>query len=264
VRIITANVNGIRSAAKKGFIEWLTDTQADFVCLQEIKAQLDDLSQDLIAPKHYASYFHCAQKKGYSGTGIYSKHQPDQVVSGFGVAEFDDEGRYTALRFGNLWIISVYFPSGSSSEDRQAAKFRFLDVFLPHLQNLRQQGFEIALCGDVNIAHQQIDLKNWKGNIKNSGFLPEERAWMTHLFDVEGFVDVYRQIDPLATDTCYTWWSQRGQAYNNNVGWRIDYHITTPGLAKFAKQQQIYKDERFSDHAPLIIDYDCELATFSA
>jgi exodeoxyribonuclease-3 len=264
VRIITANVNGIRSAAKKGFIEWLTNTQADFVCLQEIKAQLDDLSQDLIAPKHYMSYFHCAQKKGYSGTGIYSKHQPDQVVSGFGIAEFDDEGRYTALRFGNLWVISVYFPSGSSSEDRQAAKFRFLDVFLPHLQNLRQQGFEIALCGDINIAHQQIDLKNWKGNIKNSGFLPEERAWMTHLFDVEGFVDVYRQIDPLATDTCYTWWSQRGQAYNNNVGWRIDYHIATAGLAKFAKQQQIYKEQRFSDHAPLIIDYDCELATFSA
>ena len=264
MRIITANVNGIRSAAKKGFIEWLTNTQADFVCLQEIKAQLDDLSQDLIAPKHYMSYFHCAQKKGYSGTGIYSKHQPDQVVSGFGIAEFDDEGRYTALRFGNLWVISVYFPSGSSSEDRQAAKFRFLDVFLPHLQNLRQQGFEIALCGDINIAHQQIDLKNWKGNIKNSGFLPEERAWMTHLFDVEGFVDVYRQIDPIATDTCYTWWSQRGQAYNNNVGWRIDYHIATAGLAKFAKQQQIYKEQRFSDHAPLIIDYDCELATFSA
>jgi len=263
VRIITANVNGIRSAAKKGFIEWLTNTQADFVCLQEIKAQLDDLSQDLIATKHYMSYFHCAQKKGYSGTGIYSKHQPDQVVSGFGIAEFDDEGRYTALRFGNLWVISVYFPSGSSSEDRQAAKFRFLDVFLPHLQNLRQQGFEIALCGDINIAHQQIDLKNWKGNIKNSGFLPEERAWMTHLFDVEGFVDVYRQIDPIATDTCYTWWSQRGQAYNNNVGWRIDYHIATAGLAKFAKQQQIYKEQRFSDHAPLIIDYDCELATFS-
>ena len=263
MRIITANVNGIRSAAKKGFIEWLTNTQADFVCLQEIKAQLDDLSQDLIATKHYMSYFHCAQKKGYSGTGIYSKHQPDQVVSGFGIAEFDDEGRYTALRFGNLWVISVYFPSGSSSEDRQAAKFRFLDVFLPHLQNLRQQGFEIALCGDINIAHQQIDLKNWKGNIKNSGFLPEERAWMTHLFDVEGFVDVYRQIDPIATDTCYTWWSQRGQAYNNNVGWRIDYHIATAGLAKFAKQQQIYKEQRFSDHAPLIIDYDCELATFS-
>jgi exodeoxyribonuclease-3 len=264
LRIITANVNGIRSAAKKGFFEWMKSTQADFICLQEIKAQFDDLSTDLTSQLNYVSYFHCAQKKGYSGTGIYSKHEPDEVITGFGVPEFDDEGRYTALRFGKLWIISVYFPSGSSSEDRQAAKFRFLEIFLPHLQNLKKQGFEIALCGDVNIAHQEIDLKNWKGNIKNSGFLPEERAWMTHLFDVEGFVDVYRKIEPNATDSCYTWWSQRGQAYNNNVGWRIDYHITTSGLGSFAKQQQIYKQERFSDHAPLIIDYDCDLTEFSA
>jgi exodeoxyribonuclease-3 len=264
VRIITANVNGIRSAAKKGFFQWLQSTGADFICLQEIKAQLDDLSQDLIDQNNYSSYFHCAQKKGYSGTGIYSKHQPQEVITGFGVPEFDDEGRYTALRFGKLWVISVYFPSGSSSEDRQEAKFRFLKAFLPHLQSLQQQDFEIALCGDINIAHQEIDLKNWKGNIKNSGFLPEERAWMSHLFDTEGFVDVYRKIDPVATDTCYTWWSQRGQAYNNNVGWRIDYQITTPGLAKFAKHQSVYKTERFSDHAPLVIDYDCELTEFSA
>jgi exodeoxyribonuclease-3 len=264
LRIITANVNGIRSAAKKGFFEWMQSTQADFICLQEIKAQLGDLSNDLTFQTSYSSYFHCAQKKGYSGTGIYSKHVPDEVSTGFGVAEFDDEGRYTALRFGKLWIISVYFPSGSSSEDRQAAKFRFLEVFLPHLQTLKKQGFEIALCGDINIAHQEIDLKNWKGNIKNSGFLPEERAWMTHLFDIEGFVDVYRKIEPNATDSCYTWWSQRGQAYNNNVGWRIDYHIATSGLGSFAKTQQVYKQERFSDHAPLIIDYDCDLTEFSA
>jgi len=264
LRIITANVNGIRSAAKKGFFEWMKSTQADFICLQEIKAQFDDLSTDLTSQLNYVSYFHCAQKKGYSGTGIYSKHIPDEVITGFGVPEFDDEGRYTALRFGKLWIISVYFPSGSSSEDRQAAKFRFLEVFLPHLRDLKKQGFEIALCGDINIAHQEIDLKNWKGNIKNSGFLPEERVWMTHLFDVEGFVDVYRKIEPNATDSCYTWWSQRGQAYNNNVGWRIDYHITTSGLGSFAKAQQIYKQERFSDHAPLIIDYDCDLTEFSA
>ncbi|BDW12221.1 exodeoxyribonuclease III [Polynucleobacter sp. SHI8] len=242
----------------------MQSTHADFICLQEIKAQLGDLSNDLTAQLNYSSYFHCAQKKGYSGTGIYSKQVPDEVSTGFGVAEFDDEGRYTALRFGKLWIISVYFPSGSSSEDRQAAKFRFLEVFLPHLQSLKKQGFEIALCGDINIAHQEIDLKNWKGNIKNSGFLPEERAWMTHLFDIEGFVDVYRKIEPNATDSCYTWWSQRGQAYNNNVGWRIDYHIATSGLGSFAKTQQVYKQERFSDHAPLIIDYDCDLTEFSA
>jgi exodeoxyribonuclease-3 len=256
VRIITANVNGIRSAAKKGFIEWLANTQADFICLQEIKAQLDDLSQDLIAPKHYASYFHCAQKKGYSGTGIYSKHQPDQVVSGFGVAEFDDEGRYTALRFGKLWVISVYFPSGSSSDDRQAAKFRFLDVFLPHLQNLLRQGFEIALCGDINIAHQQIDLKNWRSNQKNSGFLPAERAWMDQLIHEIGLSDVYRRLHPDTTTECYTWWSNRGQAWANNVGWRLDYHLATPAIANTAKACSVYKEERFSDHSPLTVEYD--------
>ena len=256
MRIITANVNGIRSAAKKGFIEWLANTQADFICLQEIKAQLDDLSQDLIAPKHYASYFHCAQKKGYSGTGIYSKHQPDQVVSGFGVAEFDDEGRYTALRFGKLWVISVYFPSGSSSDDRQAAKFRFLDVFLPHLQNLLRQGFEIALCGDINIAHQQIDLKNWRSNQKNSGFLPAERAWMDQLIHEIGLSDVYRRLHPDTTTECYTWWSNRGQAWANNVGWRLDYHLATPAIANTAKACSVYKEERFSDHSPLTVEYD--------
>lgn len=264
MRIITANVNGLRSAAKKGFFEWLKNTQADFVCLQEIKAQIQDLSADLRTQESYLAYFHCAEKKGYSGTAVYTKHQPDEVVTGFGSLEFDAEGRYTALRFGRLWIMSVYFPSGSSSADRQLAKFRFLEAFLPHLQSLRLQGFEIALCGDINIAHQAIDLKNWKGNVKNSGFLPEERTWLTHLFDAEGFVDVFRKIEPNATDTCYTWWSQRGQAYTNNVGWRIDYQIATPELAQFAQQQEIYKHARFSDHAPLIIDYDCSLALFSA
>jgi len=263
LRIITANVNGIRSAAKKGFFPWLQTTKADFICLQEIKAQIDDLSPDFIAPDNYSSYFHCAQKKGYSGTGLYSRHQPDEIALGFGELEFDNEGRYTGIRFGKLWIISVYFPSGSSSEDRQEAKFRFLRVFLPHLTQLKASGYEIALCGDINIAHQEIDLKNWKGNVKNSGFLPEERAWLTNLFHQESYVDVYRQLEPDATDSCYTWWSQRGQAYNNNVGWRIDYQITTKGLAQFAKRQSIYKEEKFSDHAPLIIDYDCQLSDFS-
>lgn len=263
MRIITANVNGIRSAAKKGFFQWLQTTKADFVCLQEIKAHIDDLAPELIAPSNYLSYFHCAQKKGYSGTGIYSMHQPDEINIGFGEAEFDDEGRYTALRFGKLWVISAYFPSGSSSEDRQEAKFRFLKVFLPHLVKLQSSGFEVALCGDINIAHQEIDLKNWKGNVKNSGFLPEERAWLTNLFHETSYVDVYRQLEPTSTESCYTWWSQRGQAYNNNVGWRIDYQIATKDLARFAKHQLIYKAERFSDHAPLIIDYDCQLKDFS-
>jgi len=261
IRIVSANLNGIRSATKKGFLQWLEKSEADFVCLQEIKAQANDLGEEFTKPGSYQGYFHFAQKKGYSGTGIYTRHQPDEIVTGFGVEEFDDEGRYTALRFGNRWIISAYFPSGSASEDRQAAKFRFLDVFLPFLVQLKKSGYEIVLCGDINIAHHEIDLKNWKGNVKNSGFLPAERAWLTHLFNQEGFADVYRLLEPSATESCYTWWSQRGQAYANNVGWRIDYHIVSDALAKTAIAQKIYKEERFSDHAPLIIDYDFSLTS---
>ncbi len=259
LRIITANLNGIRSAAKKGFFEWLETQNADIVCLQELKAQEADLDANMKSPGDYLGSFHYAEKKGYSGTGLYYKNTPDQVQIGFGNPEFDAEGRYTAAKFGNLWVISAYFPSGSSSEDRQEAKFRFLKDFLPHIKELKATGSNIVLCGDINIAHQEADLKNWKGNVKNSGFLPEERAWLTHLFDEVGFVDVFRKVDPLATDTCYTWWSQRGQAYAKNVGWRIDYQIATPEIASSAKTVEIYKGEKFSDHAPLIIDYDFNL-----
>ena len=259
LRIITANLNGIRSAAKKGFFEWLEKQNADVICLQELKAQEADLDEQMMAPGDFMGSFHYAQKKGYSGTGLYYKNKPDEVQIGFGNDEFDAEGRYTAARFGNLWVISAYFPSGSSSEDRQEAKFRFLEDFLPHIKELKETGSNIVLCGDINIAHQEADLKNWKGNIKNSGFLPEERAWLTHLFDEVGFVDVFRKVDPLATDTCYTWWSQRGQAYAKNVGWRIDYQIATPEIALSAKKALIFKDEKFSDHAPLIIDYDFKI-----
>ena len=259
LRIITANLNGIRSAAKKGFFEWLDTQNADIICLQELKAQEPDLDSRMKSPGDFLGSFHYAEKKGYSGTGLYYKNKPDQIQIGFGNEEFDAEGRYTAARFGNLWVISAYFPSGSSSEERQEAKFRFLKDFLPHIKELKASGSNIVLCGDINIAHQEADLKNWKGNLKNSGFLPEERAWMTHLFDEVGFVDVFRKIDPLATDTCYTWWSQRGQAYAKNVGWRIDYQIATPEIALSAKTAHVYKDEKFSDHAPLIIDYDFKL-----
>ncbi|MCX7253755.1 MAG: exodeoxyribonuclease III [Burkholderiales bacterium] len=231
LRIITANVNGLRSAAKKGFIEWLQTTHADLICLQEIKAQSADLSPELLNPSNYQGVFQFAQKKGYSGTGIYSKHTPDEIQIGF----------------------------GESSPDRQEAKWRFLKVFLPHLQDLKNAGMDVLLCGDMNIAHQEVDLKNWQGNLKNSGFLPEERAWLTHLFSQVGFCDVYRTLEPGATKTCYTWWSQRGQAYNNNVGWRIDYQIATPAIAQLAKKVTVYKDTRFSDHAPLIVDYDYSL-----
>ncbi|MBU3600078.1 exodeoxyribonuclease III [Polynucleobacter sp. 30F-ANTBAC] len=255
LRIITANLNGIRSASKKGFFDWVKIQNPDILCIQELKAQEADLDDSLLAPHGYHGFFQYAQKKGYSGVGLYSKKKPDQVKIGFDDGEFDGEGRYVEARFGKLIVISAYFPSGSSAPERQEAKFRFLDIFMPHLMKLKAEGLEIVLCGDVNIAHQEIDLKNWKGNIKNSGFLPEERDWMTKLLTEIGFVDVYRFLHPNTTDDCYTWWSQRGQAYAKNVGWRIDYHIATAGIAHTAERSEIYKTEKFSDHAPLIIDY---------
>lgn len=226
---------------------------ADFICVQELKAQLPDMTEEFLAPGGYHGHFHYAEKKGYSGTGIYSRVKPDAVRTGFGSREFDAEGRYVRCDFGALTIISVYCPSGSSSPERQEAKFRFMDEFLPHLLELKAEGREVVLCGDWNIAHKEIDLKNWKGNLKNSGFLPEERAWLTRIFDEVGFVDVHRGIDK--REEQYTWWSNRGQAWAKNVGWRIDYQVATPGIASQAKAVAIYKDERFSDHAPLTIDY---------
>ena len=256
LRIITANLNGIRSAAKKGFFEWANTQSPDILCIQELKAQEADLDSALMNPNGYHGFFQYALKKGYSGVGLYSKKAPDSVKIGFDDGEFDAEGRYVEARFGNLIVISAYFPSGSSAPERQEAKFRFLDLFMPHIKKLKAEGLEIVLCGDINIAHKEIDLKNWKGNLKNSGFTPEEREWMTQLFSEAGFMDVYRHLHPNTEDECYTWWSQRGQAYAKNVGWRIDYQIATPGIAKKAQRVEIYKGEKFSDHAPLIIDYE--------
>jgi exodeoxyribonuclease III len=252
-KIISSNLNGIRSAAKKGFFEWMALQEADIVCVQELKAQEPDMTPDLLAPGGYHGHFHYAQKKGYSGAGVYSKAKPDAVQIGFGSDEFDAEGRYVRCDFGNLSVISVYCPSGSSSPERQEAKFRFMEVFLPHLLALKASGRELVICGDWNIAHQQIDLKNWKSNQKNSGFLPEERAWLTRVFDEAGYVDVHRRIDSRPEQ--YTWWSNRGQAWAKNVGWRIDYHVATPGIATKAHTVSVYKEQRFSDHAPLIIEY---------
>ncbi|MEO6921605.1 MAG: exodeoxyribonuclease III [Collimonas sp.] len=252
-RIISANLNGIRSAARKGFFEWLTKQSADFICVQELKAQAADMTPEFLTPEGYVGHFHYAEKKGYSGVGLYSKRKPKSVRIGFGNPEFDAEGRYVECDFGDLTVISLYCPSGSSSEERQIAKFRFMEAFLPHLQELKASGREVVICGDWNIAHQERDLKNWKGNKKNSGFLPEERAWLTRLFDEVGLVDVFRKVDQ--REEQYTWWSNRGQAWAKNVGWRIDYHISTPGIAANAHAVAIYKDERFSDHAPLTIDY---------
>ena len=254
IKIIAANLNGIRSASKKGFFAWMAQQDADFVCVQELKAQQTDMAPEMLAPSGYQGYFHYADKKGYSGTGIYCRRTPDAVITGFGNPEFDAEGRYVQCDFDNLSVISVYCPSGSSSEERQQAKFRFMEVFLPHLDVLRSRGREVVICGDWNIAHKEIDLKNWKSNQKNSGFLPEERAWLSRIFDELHLVDVFRQVEPGAEH--YTWWSNRGQAWAKNVGWRIDYQIATPGFAAKARGAAIYKDARFSDHAPLTIMYD--------
>lgn len=257
VRIISANLNGIRSAATKGFFEWMQAQDADVICLQEVKAQVSDLAPELLAPAGYRGFFHCAEKRGYSGVAIYSRTAPTGVIEGMGSPEFDAEGRYIQLDFAGFSVVSAYLPSGSSSEERQQAKFRFLDHFAPKLAALKTSGREFVICGDWNIAHQNIDLKNWKSNQKNSGFLPEERAWLSTLFDEGGWVDVFRKIDQRAEQ--YTWWSNRGQAWTKNVGWRIDYHIATPALAATARAASIYKDQRFSDHAPLTIDYEFAL-----
>ena len=254
MRIISANVNGIRSATTKGFLNWLDVINADIVCLQELKAHATDLTSAMQNPAGMTGYFHHAEKKGYSGVGIYTKKTPDDLIIGLGNSDFDREGRYIEARFNNnLTVISLYLPSGSSSEERQQVKFAFMEYFFPHLQTLLQRGEEIIICGDWNIAHQEIDLKNWKGNVKNSGFLPEERAWITDVFNA-GWVDVYRHL--YHDIPGYTWWSQRGQAYTKDVGWRIDYHIATPTIAQTATTAHIYKDEKFSDHAPLMIDYN--------
>ena len=256
-RIISANLNGIRSAWNKGFPDWLSRQKADVVCLQEVKAQAPDLHADMHEPRSFSAHYHFAEKKGYSGTALFARKPPDRVAAGFGSREFDPEGRLVRADFGTLSVISVYLPSGSSSEERQQAKFRFLDEFLPYMKSLQKEGREFVICGDWNIAHKEIDLKNWRSNKKNSGFLPEERAWLTRVFDELGWVDVFRTLDQRPEQ--YTWWSNRGQAWAKNVGWRLDYQIATPGVAATAKKTSIYIATRFSDHAPLIIDYDWPL-----
>lgn len=267
MKIITANLNGIRSAATKGFFEWLPHQRADVLGVQEIKAQADVVEDTFCRSEcGLQGHFHYAQKKGYSGVGLYTREEPSELIVGFGVPEFDNEGRWVEKRFDKpgrrLSLISCYFPSGSSGPERQEAKFRFLEVMLPHLMTLKAER-EFILVGDVNIAHKEADLKNWKSNQKNSGFLPEERAWMTQLLGSEkgqgGLVDVYRRLHPDTTNECYTWWSNRGQAYAKNVGWRLDYQFATPSLAALARSTSIYKAQKFSDHAPLTVDYDFNL-----
>ena len=260
MRLITANLNGIRSAANKGFFDWLPQQEADAVGVQEVKAQHEDVVSKFDASGDLNGHFHYAEKKGYSGVGLYTRETPSDVIVGMGVSEFDAEGRWIEKRFDKpgrkLSLISCYFPSGSSGEERQLAKFRFLAAMAPMLAALKAER-EFILVGDINIAHKEIDLKNWKGNLKNSGFLPEERAWLTTLFGDGGLVDVFRTLNDKAEQ--YTWWSNRGQAYAKNVGWRLDYHFATPKLAALAKREAIYTEKKFSDHAPMTIDYDFSL-----
>ncbi|HEX2010281.1 MAG TPA: exodeoxyribonuclease III [Roseateles sp.] len=259
MRFITANLNGIRSAATKGFFDWMPQQRADAVGVQEVKAQQDVVEGVFCTHGALKGHFHYAQKKGYSGVGLYTVEEPSDVIYGIGVDEFDFEGRWVEKRFDKpgrkLSLISCYFPSGSSGEERQQAKFRFLAAIYPHLMQLKGER-EFILVGDVNIAHKEIDLKNWKGNLKNSGFLPEERAWVTQLIasDQGGLVDVFRTLNDKPEQ--YTWWSNRGQAYAKNVGWRLDYHFATPKLAALAQRESIFTGTKFSDHAPLTIDYD--------
>ena len=254
MRVISLNLNGIRSAARKGFFAWLRRQRADVVCLQELKAQIDQLSDRQFWPPSFRCYYHPAQKKGYSGVAIYSRHEPDEVIQGLGWPDVDDEGRWIEARFGSLSVISLYLPSGSSSEHRQQVKFDLMERLTPLLTRMRQDGREYILCGDWNIAHTKADIKNWRGNLKNSGFLPEERAWLDRLFGPVGWVDAFRVVNQDPDE--YTWWSNRGQAWAKNVGWRIDYQVVTPGLRARILGARIYRDKRFSDHAPLIVDYD--------
>lgn len=256
VRIMTLNANGIRAAHRKGFFDWLPQQKADLVCLQETKAQIHQLVDAIRAPAGYHAYFKDAQKPGYSGVALFSKRQPDKIHDSLGWAPADDEGRYLRADFGKLSVISLYLPSGTSGDVRQDVKYKFMDYFMDMLRRMRRQKREFIICGDWNIAHTKNDIRNWRGNQKNSGFLPEERAWLDDLFGPVGYVDAFRVVNQSADE--YTWWSNRGQSWTKNVGWRIDYQVITPGLRAAVKRASIYRNERFSDHAPLTIDYEVD------
>lgn len=252
-RVISFNANGIRSAARKGFFDWAKQQNADVLCIQELKAQAPEMQHPDLGMSDYEVYCHFAQKKGYSGVAIYTRHTPTTITQGLGFPLADNEGRHIMINIGSLSIVSVYLPSGTSGEERQQCKFDFLTQYEKQLREWQKNKQRMIICGDFNIAHRQIDLKNWRSNQKNSGFLPEERAWMDHIFDNVKYVDSFRSINTEPEQ--YTWWSNRGRSWEKNVGWRIDYQITTDNLANCAQKVSIYKDERFSDHAPLIIDY---------
>lgn len=253
MRVISVNTNGIRSAARKGFFEWLQKQQADVVCVQETKAQIHQLDDPIFHPAGYHCYYFDAEKKGYSGTALYCKKKPNKVIRGLGFEVADSQGRYIQADFDGVSVASIYFPSGSSGDEAQARKDIFLEHSLEHFKAMRRKRREFIFCADWNTCHKEIDLKNWRANRKHSGFLPHERAWLDNLYDEVGYVDAFREINQEQDQ--YTWWSNRGQAWANNVGWRLDYQVITPGLVDAIQSASIYKDERFSDHAPFTMDY---------
>jgi exodeoxyribonuclease-3 len=253
VRVVSFNANGLRAAARKGFYDWFARQKIDVLCVQELKAKADQLQGSPFERRGYYRYLHDAERPGYSGVALYSRVEPNDIVYGLGSEEFDAEGRYLEAIYDDFAVVSLYLPSGSSGEHRQESKFRFLDLFEKHLAGLRRKKRPYILCGDFNIAHREIDLKNWRGNRKNSGFLPEERAWMDRVLTTGGYVDAFRAINDKPDQ--YTWWSNRGRARENNVGWRIDYQLVTAGFEKHIERAAIYKNKFFSDHAPLTIDY---------
>ncbi|MEQ9396952.1 exodeoxyribonuclease III [Haliea sp.] len=255
--IITCNTNGIRAAARKGFFDWLARQEADVVCIQETKAQEEQLADPVFNPEGYYCYYNDARKKGYSGTALYSRVKPRMVVTSLGWESADTEGRYLQADYDGISVISLYLPSGTSSEAALAKKFDFMEQFYQHLRALRRKRREFIICADWNICHKPIDLKNWRANQKNSGFLPEERAWLDQVYDELGYIDSFRLVNQEPDQ--YTWWSNRGQSWDKNVGWRLDYQLITPGLAFSVKRADIYKAQRFSDHAPQIMEYDFEL-----
>jgi exodeoxyribonuclease-3 len=249
--ITSLNCNGIRSAARKGFFNWIALQSPDILCLQETKAHESQLSDTVFYPDNYHRYFFDAEKKGYSGTAIFSRRRPDRVTKGFGWDIADREGRYLQADFDPLSVISLYMPSGSSGDERQQIKFQFLEKFYLHLLHLKASGRSFVICGDWNMCHKPVDLKNWKTNQKNPGFLPEERAWLDRLFYETGYVDAFRLINQQPEQ--YSWWSNRGQARQNNVGWRLDYPVITPELSSKVVNVTIHNDQFFSDHAPVTL-----------
>ncbi|TWF92909.1 exodeoxyribonuclease III [Saccharopolyspora dendranthemae] len=258
----TVNVNGLRAAAKKGFVEWLAGTGADVICMQETRAEADQLTAEVREPEGWHTALAPSSAKGRAGVAIYSRAEPESVRVGFGSAEFDDSGRYLEIDLPGVTIASLYLPSGEVGTPRQDEKERFMKEFGEHLAGLRERAAsadrEVVICGDWNIAHREADLKNWKANQKSAGFLPEERAWLTDVFE-SGYTDVVRTLHPEGPGP-YSWWSYRGKAFDNDSGWRIDYQVATPGLAGRATEAVVERapsyDQRWSDHAPVTVTYD--------